>query len=144
MLVNNFLVIIITSFPSLLGKEPKKKHLTQLLHPIKYLWNVIGEQLDVDYGVIKSTQFNVQYTDTIKLSEVLQVWRDKKTSEVSWEKIISVVEDCPVENKRVADEIREFLARSEIRNEYLSSDQPGKITIITFYNSFLWKILTLQ
>ena len=119
--------ITITTFPSLLGKEPKKKHLLQLLHPIKYQWNIIGEQLDVDYGVIKSAQYNVQYTDTIKLSEVLQVWRDMKTCEVSWEKIISVVDHPPIENKRVADEIYEFLARPEIMNEYLPFDQPGKI-----------------
>ena len=134
MLVNNFLDIIITTIPSLLGKEPKKKHLIQTLHPIKYQWNIIGEQLDVDFGVIKSAQYNVQYTDTIKLSEVLQFWRDKRTCEVSWEKIISVVDNRPVENKRVADEICEFLSRPDIRNEYLSSNQPGKIKII--YNCF--------
>ena len=127
MLVNNFYNITITNFPSLLGKEPKKKHLIQLLHPIKYQWYDIGEQLDVDFGVIKSAQYNVQYTDTIKLSQVLQVWRDKKTCEVSWEKIIFVVDHRPVENKRLADDICEFLARPEIMNEYLLSDQLGKI-----------------
>ena len=99
----------------------------QTLHPIKYQWNVIGEQLDVDYGAIKSVQYDVQYSDTIKLSEVLQVWINKKSCEVSWKKIISVVKNRPVENTRLADEICEFLERPETMNEYLPSDQPGKI-----------------
>ena len=78
---------------------------------------------------IMSTGCNISYDDARKLSEVLHLWRDRKT-EVSWEKIISVVYDCPVENKRIADEICEFLAKPEIMNEYLFSDQPGKIKII--------------
>ena len=81
----------------------------------------------MDFGDIKSLQYDVQYSDTIKLSEILQVWINKKTCEVSWEKIISVVKNRPVENTRLADEICEFLARPEIMNEYLPSDQPGKI-----------------
>ena len=127
-----FLDIIITTFPSLLGKEPKKNHLIQLLHPIRYQWNIIGEQLNVDFGDIMSAQYNVQNTDAIKLSEVLQIWRDKRTCKVSWEEIISVVDDPPVKNKRLADEICEFLARPEIMNEYLHSDQPGKIRMNIF------------
>ena len=84
------------------------------------------------YGDIKSAQYNVQYTDTIRLSEVLQIWRDRKTCEVSWEKIISVVDHHPIENERLADEICEFLARPDIIKEYLSTDQPGKIRMIIF------------
>ena len=84
----------------------------------------------MDYGDIKSAQYNVQYTDTIKLSEVFQVWKDKKTCEVSWKMIIFVVD--PFGHKRLVNEICEFLARPEIRNEYLSSDQPGKIRMIIF------------
>ena len=102
----------------------------QLLHPIKYKWNIIGEQLRVPYGVrmsIMSTGCNVEYDDTRKLSEVLQVWMDRKTCEVSWKKIITVIDDPPVDENGVADEIRKFLARPEIMNEYLPSDPHGKL-----------------
>ena len=40
-----------------------------------------------------------------KLSEVLQVWIDTRTFQVCWRTIITVVEDPPVENKVVANEI---------------------------------------
>ena len=101
-----------------------------LLHPIKYKWNTIGEQLEVCYGVIKSAEYNVAYDNTTRLSEVLQVWKDKKTCEVSWKMIITVVDEPPLEDKKVADEMCEFLARLDIRSEYLSSNQPGKIKTI--------------
>ena len=94
------------------------------------MWNTIGEQLEVRYGDIKSAEYNVAYDDTTKLSEVLQVWIDKRTCEVSWKKIITVVKEQPVEHKVVADEMYKFLERPDIRNEYLSSDQPGKINKI--------------
>ena len=100
-----------------------------LLHPIKNKWNIIGEQLEVCYGVIKSAEYNVAYDNTTKLSEVLQVWKDKKTCEVSWKMIITVVDEPPLEDKKVADEMCEFLARSDIRSEYLSFNQPGKIKL---------------
>ena len=100
-----------------------------LLHPIKYKWNIIGEQLHVCYDVIKSAEYNVAYDNTTKLSEVLQVWKDKKTCEVSWKMIITVVDEPPLEDKKVADEMYEFLARSDIRSEYLSFNQPGKIKL---------------
>ena len=91
------------------------------------MWNVIGEQLAVRYGDMKSVECNVAYDDTRKLSEVLQVWIDKRTSEVSWKKIIAVVKDPPVQNKQVAEKIFHFLNSPGIKNEYLSSDQLGKV-----------------
>ena len=89
------------------------------------MWNIIGEQLAVHYGDIKSAERKVD--DTTILSEVLQVWIDKRTSEVSWKKIITVVEDPPVQNKQVAENIFHFLKSPDIKNEYISSDQPGKV-----------------
>ena len=98
-----------------------------LLHEIKYMWNIIGEQLEVRYGDIKSAEHNEAYDHTTKLSEVLQVWIDKRTCEVSWRMIVTVVKVPPIEHKVVAEKIYKFLARPEIRNEYLSSYQPGKV-----------------
>ena len=98
-----------------------------LLHDIKYKWDIIDVQLAVSYNDIMSIQYNATYDDTRKLSEILQVWIGKRTSEVSWKKIITVVEDRPVEHKQVVENIFHFLKRHDIRNEYLSSYQPGKI-----------------
>ena len=98
-----------------------------LLHEIKHMWNIIGEQLEVHYCDIKSAEHNMAYDDTTKLSEVLQVWIDERTCEVSWRMIITVVKEPPIEHNVVVENIYKFLARSDIRNEYLSSDQPGKV-----------------
>ena len=105
-----------------------------LLHKIKYMWNTIGEQLEVCYDDIKSAEYNVAYNDTTKLSEVLQVWIDKRTCEVSWKMIVTVVKEPPVEHNKVAEEIYQFLARPDIMNEYLSSYQPGKVKNIYSIN----------
>ena len=122
---------MITTFPSLLDKGPKKKHLMQLLHPIRNDWENIGEQLEVPHDDIMSIrQPNIAHDNTRKLSAVLQVWKDGKTCEFSWRMIITVINNPPVEEKRVVDEICSFLARPEIMNEYLSSDQSGKINMI--------------
>ena len=101
-----------------------------LLHPIKYKWDTIGEQLEVRYGDIKCVEYNQSYDDTRKLSEVLQVWIDKRTCQVSWRTIITVVEDPPVENKVVADEMYQFLTRPNIQNEYMfSHHQTGEMIL---------------
>ena len=106
-----------------LEKEPKKKHLMSLLHPIKYKWNIIGEQLNVQYGQIKSTEHNASYNDTMKLSEVLQVWTDKRLCSVTWRVILTIIEGPPVDNVKVGDEIRQFLTRPDIYHQYCSDQQ---------------------
>ena len=98
------------------------------------MWKTIGEQLAVKNGDLKCLEYNVAYDDTNKLSEVLKIWRDKRTCDVSWRKIITVVEDPPLENKVVVGNIFDFLARPEIKNEYLSSDQLGKVIKLIFNN----------
>ena len=113
-------------FFSLLGEEPKKQHLMRLLHPIKYKWNTIGEQLYVHHSDVSSAEYNEAYGNTRKLSEVLQIWLDKRTCEVSWRTIITAIKKPPVEEKVVADKIYKFLSRPDIQNEYLSSYQSGK------------------
>ena len=102
------------------------------------MWKHIGEQLDVKDSDLKCLEHNVAYDEIRKLSEVLQIWRDKRAcDDVSWRKIITVVEEPPLVKKVVVEKIFHFLARSEIKNEYLSSDQSGKsyinlnLTIVT-------------
>ena len=91
------------TFPFLLGKKRKQQHLIQLFHPIRYQWNITGVQLNVDYGDIKSVECKETYSDTNKLNEVLQYWRDGKFCEKSWKKIISIVDNDLVKNKSIAD-----------------------------------------
>ena len=136
-----FYIATMTYIILLLGKEPKKQHLTSLLHNIKHMWDTIGEQLAVNYDDLKCIEYNMTYDSTKKLSEVLQIWIDKRTCEVSWRTIITVIDDPPIVNKRVADEIREFLARSDIQNKYLST---GKLELHCVYvYSFVYQFRLL-
>ena len=71
-----------------------------------------------------------QYQDTYntrRLSEVLQAWIEGKPSEVSWETVISVVENPPVENKTVAEAIVMFLTSADAQYKYCYSGQPGML-----------------
>ena len=119
----------------LLDKEPKKQHLMNLLNEIKYKWYSIGLQLGVRHGLMQSLQ---HYDDTHKLSEVLQMWIDQRTSEVCWRTIISVVKEPSINNKNIADQIYDFLSEPHTQHEYLPSDEPGKVkTMIVNDCSFL-------
>ena len=92
------------------------------LSSIKFQWKLIGEQLEVDNGSLKSIEYNTRYNDTMRLSEVFQVWIDGRTTEVSWRVILDVIRNPPIENKRLELEIRKFLSRPDIQCIYLSTD----------------------
>ena len=122
--IHALLLIRIKELISLgLDKEPKKKHLMSLLHPIKYKWNIIGEQLSVQYGEIMSVEYNATYNDTMKLSKVLQVWINKRSCPVTWRVILDIIEKPPVDNVKVANEIRQFLTQPDIYHQYCSDQQ---------------------
>ena len=108
------------------AKEPRKSHLISQLNPIKSQWYSIGEQLEIDNGSLKSIEYNTRYNDTMRLSEVFQVWIDGITTEVSWRVILDVIRNPPIENKRLELEIRKFLSRPDIQRIYLSPQNETK------------------
>ena len=73
-----------------------------------------------------SIRYDPTLSDTGKLSGVLQLWMDGKTTandgswKVSWRKILDVVKTPPIENIEVYDEMVDFLSRLDIQQEYLS------------------------
>ena len=70
---------------------------------------MLGEALGITYGDLESI-VNKQYRDANNLSEVLQLWFDKKPSEVTWNTLITAVKSAPVDNSSVADEICKFFS----------------------------------
>ena len=107
-----------------------------LLHDIRYMWDIIGEQLSVSDDHIMSAQNDVPNDCTRKLSKILQVWIEQRTSQMTWKKIITVVEDKPLENKEVVKKIFHFLERPKTQKMYLSSYQLGKFKMNLFSNCF--------
>ena len=49
-----------------------------------------------------------------KLSKVINIWKGTKSSSVTWEKIITVMEDPVIDKKEIADEIRQNLKSSKL------------------------------
>ena len=101
-----------------IDKKPRRLDLQKLLAPIEYQWRVIGEALQINYGAIKSLEYNPAYTDTLRLSEVLQLWMDQKPAFVSWRTIIEAIEKPPVNNSAISEEMRQFLSQPNVISSY--------------------------
>ena len=108
------------------AKEPRKSHLMTKLSSIKFQWKLIGEQLEVDNGPLKSIKYDPTYNNTMRLSEVFQVWIDGRTTEVSWRVILDVIRNPPLSNKRLFDEVQKFLSHPDIQRLYLSPQNETK------------------
>ena len=84
-----------------------------LLNPISYQWIEIGESLCIPYHYLKELQYS-RLPDVHKLSTMLQIWIDMKCRPVTWQTIIDVVKNPPVDNKASANEIYHFLSKQEL------------------------------
>ena len=101
-----------------LDKEPKKVHLQRVLGPIQHKWRAIGEALEIPNETIKSTEQDARYDNSNKLSEVLQAWIDRQTSNVTWRNLIDVITKYPVNEPGLAETIPKFLENPEISSKY--------------------------
>ena len=90
---------------------PEKIDLQKLLHPLEFQWRIIGEALRIKYGDLMSLETNISYNDALKLSGMLQLWLDQRSTVVSWRTIISAIEEPPVNNPAIAEEMRRFLSQ---------------------------------
>ena len=99
----------------------------RLLHKLRFKWDEIGRQLAINpYEIENAKRESGLFENTDKLSYILRKWNDQRPCPVCWKKIMSVIEDPPIEDETVAYEMREFLAREEIRDEYISPDHKEK------------------
>lgn len=90
--------------------------MTHVLSDIAYEWRNIGESLEVPFGKLKSIQNDTQ--PDARFSEALQYWIDKKTSPVTWETVLRVLEAPPVNKPRIADTVRKYLATDDVYKRY--------------------------
>lgn len=92
-----------------------------LLNKIRNKWEIIGVQLEINQAEIVQTKAKMGLqNDTQMLAHILQLWSYKNCCETSWKKIISVIEEPPIQDKKVAEEIHRFLTRPYIQHEYTS------------------------
>ena len=91
-------------------QEPDTHDLLHLLVEINYLWDKIGASLRVDYNIIEGLHHSNKHDDS-KLYEILKKWKESKSSPVTWENVITEVEEPIVGNvRRIAVNICEYLS----------------------------------
>ena len=86
-------------------ERSNRSDLLRVLAPISHIWDLIGMALDIDDCIINGLKRN-EVNDKIRLSGILQAWIDKGDN-VTWETIIQAIEGPIVDNKALAEEIRD-------------------------------------
>ena len=86
--------------------------------PIQYDYYSIGTALSVPDHKLEGIKRSLAH-DSTKLSNVLQEWFKNDSPPVTWETIIEVVSNPPIDNQRVARQIREYLAEDDVFKQYL-------------------------
>lgn len=94
----------------------------KLLASIDAKWKEIAECLKVPDGKIEGLEQSNK-RDITRLSDALQKWMDTKTSDVTWEKIIDVVDNPPVSKPDEAQEMREFLQIPKNYERYMNQEE---------------------
>ena len=89
---------------------PRHYDVLCLLEDIDNRWRDIGLALGLSYNHLDSLS-NSQDTPSTKLSNVIRNWMDSQSSPVTWKTVISAIEGPIVNNKRKADEIRDYLGK---------------------------------
>lgn len=94
-------MIIIGSFTF----PDEKESIVSLLSPIDNKWRQIGQALNIGYRDLENIS-DEKYCDAQRLSIVLQIWFDQKTSDITWNTIINAIELPPVNEPSLAESIK--------------------------------------
>ena len=103
-------VLSILDISNILKEIPRHYDLLCLLADIKNSWQDIGLALGVSDDYLDGLKHS-QDTPSTKLSNVIRKWMDSQPSLVTWKTVISAIEGPIVDNKRKADEIRDYLGK---------------------------------
>ena len=102
----------------ILKKEPDFYVLLELLAEIEHLWQKIGRALHVKNNFIEGLHTDCTRDNQSKLSKILQEWKDSKCSDVTWGNVIDALGRPIVNNKRIADNVRNYLSDPEVYSKY--------------------------
>ena len=101
-------------FSEILGKRPTLKELLELLAPISGRWNDIGRALHADHNFLRSLETCRNIATVVKLDKVIHQWLMNDIRHlITWGDVIAVIEGDIVNNKKIADKIRKYLAERQ-------------------------------
>ena len=125
--LKKFLVIVIVNYiisflddereyVSILKKSPEVGDVFNLTKSHSTKWDEIAIALEVDESTRTSVQHDIQLGDNGKLDQILQKWNEAVSSDVTWEKILQVLES--MELSETASEVKQFLKKPSIIKKY--------------------------
>ena len=83
------------------------------MHFIRNKWYDIGLSLQVRRNVLNDLKQS-EDDDETKLKKVMNIWEETKSSPDTWETMITAVESPVINNKEIADRIRQYLKSSKL------------------------------
>ena len=83
---------------------PNELLLLNLLEDVHDKWYEIGCALQIPQDVLE----NLQQSNLMNLSDVIRIWKDTQPSPVTWETFIDAIEGPIVNDKKTANEIRQY------------------------------------
>ena len=105
--------IVISGITSILKEFPDERVLFNLLYDISDQWYDIGLSLQVRRNVLDDLKQS-EDDDETKLKKVMNIWEDTKSSSTTWETMITAMESPTINNKEIADYIRQYLQFSKL------------------------------
>ena len=108
---NNY--FFLSGISSILKETPNEDEPFSLLYTVSEMWYDIGFSLQVRGSDLEDLKQSDDDNLT-KLKKVIDIWKDTKSSSVTWEKIITVMEDPVIDKKEIADRIRKELKSSKL------------------------------
>ena len=117
-------------------RPPNLRDLSKRLMDVDNQWEDIGIALSIPQAHLDRLKHS-SYSDSGKLFEVLTIWKSIAEPHLfTWETVIAAIEGPIVNNKRKADEIRQYL--------HFSKCNLSVYTYVVLYNElYVWKFVFL-
>ena len=106
-----YYIYLFIEISDILNQTPKEYQLRYLLADISSKWREIGLALGISDNDLDNISTLVQDSMS-KLCKMITKWIETQSSPVTWSMIVFAIEGPIVNNKKKADEIREFLANN--------------------------------
>ena len=100
----------------ILKKSPDVDDVIDLIKNHSAKWDKFGIALKVDENTRSSLLHDVRLDDDGKLDRILRKWHEAETSDVTWEKVLGVLESMKL--KKTADEVTRFLKQPNTIEKY--------------------------
>ena len=109
----------------ILKKSPEVNDVFGLIKEHSANWNDLAIALKIDANDRTTLQNDGRLTDAGKLDRILQNWHEAQPSDVTWEKILEVLESMKL--RRTAGEVKKFLEKPEVIEKYRK--KPDFVTV---------------